>query len=111
MGNRRQALLLIIEKLGDVTMAIEFAKDQNDPDLWEEFMNYSVDKPEFIEGLVMNVGCDVDLSGLIERIPDNLQVPNLKKGLVKMFGEYHNMVCNAAILLLLSVVPISGRCN
>ena len=45
MGDRRDALLLILEKLGDLAMAIEFARDQNDAGLWEELLDYARDKP------------------------------------------------------------------
>lgn len=45
MGNNRQALMLIIERLGDVKRAIDFAKDQADEDLWEDLLTYSENKP------------------------------------------------------------------
>lgn len=45
MGNNKAALMLIIERLGDVSRAIEFAKEQNDADLWEDLLRYSEDKP------------------------------------------------------------------
>ncbi|KAG8920361.1 Vacuolar protein sorting-associated protein 41, partial [Tulasnella sp. 408] len=38
MGNNKKALHLIIEKLGDVNRAIDFAKEQNDDDLWEDLL-------------------------------------------------------------------------
>ena len=45
MGNNKEALSLIIEKLRDVNQAIEFAKEQNDEELWEDLIEYSMDKP------------------------------------------------------------------
>jgi hypothetical protein len=64
MGNNRQALTLIIERLGDVhrvsafimtsclgiqflihVQAIEFAKEQGDDDLWEDLLRYSETRP------------------------------------------------------------------
>lgn len=45
MGNNKQALMLIIERLGDVQRAIEFAKEQKDEDLWEDLLNYSESRP------------------------------------------------------------------
>ena len=61
MGNNKQALTLIIERLGDVQrvgsldlviiallitiQAIEFAKEQNDDDLWEDLLRYSETRP------------------------------------------------------------------
>lgn len=67
MGDNKRALNLIIERLGDVQrvcalsfipsptrhspicgclfQAIEFAKEQNDHDLWEDLLKYSETKP------------------------------------------------------------------
>lgn len=45
MGNAKEALMLIINRLGDVQRAIEFAREQDDEDLWEDLLRYSEDKP------------------------------------------------------------------
>jgi hypothetical protein len=45
MGNLIQALKMIMEGLGDVSHAIEFCKEQNDEELWENLITYSMDKP------------------------------------------------------------------
>ncbi|KAG6842656.1 hypothetical protein H0H93_003948, partial [Arthromyces matolae] len=45
MGNNKKALMLIIERLGDVQRAIEFAKEQSDDDLWEDLLKYSETRP------------------------------------------------------------------
>lgn len=36
---------MIMEELGDVDKAIEFAKEQDDVELWEDLISYSIDKP------------------------------------------------------------------
>jgi hypothetical protein len=45
MGSNKQALTLIIERLGDVNRAIDFAKEQSDDDLWEDLLKYSETRP------------------------------------------------------------------
>lgn len=65
MGNNKKALYLIIDRLGDVSrvrdtplstfswvlsltilfQAIDFAKEQNDDDLWEDLLRYSETRP------------------------------------------------------------------
>ncbi len=45
MGNSKQALQLITNELRDVDKAIEFCKEQDDSELWEDLINYSMDKP------------------------------------------------------------------
>ena len=45
MGNTKQALSLITNELRDVDKAIEFCKEHDDSELWEDLINYSMDKP------------------------------------------------------------------
>jgi len=45
MGNVKQALELITTRLKDVNQAIEFCKEQNEPELWDDLISYSINKP------------------------------------------------------------------
>ena len=45
MGNTKQALHLIVNELRDVTQAIDFCKEHGDEELWEDLIDYSLDKP------------------------------------------------------------------
>ncbi|CAG8681179.1 15096_t:CDS:10 [Gigaspora margarita] len=90
MGNNKQALMLIIERLGDVQRAIDFAKEQADDDLWEDLLKYSLDKPRFITGLLDNLGnIDIDPKQLIKRIPDGLKIDGLKQALIKVLQDFN----------------------
>ncbi|KAI8088964.1 uncharacterized protein BX664DRAFT_263200 [Halteromyces radiatus] len=89
MGNNKKALMLIINRLGDVQRAIDFAKEQKDDDLWEDLLTYSMDKPLFIRGLLENVGTDIEPLRLIKRIPDELEIPGLKEALLKILQDYN----------------------
>ncbi|KAI8852801.1 hypothetical protein BC829DRAFT_360401 [Chytridium lagenaria] len=88
MGNNRRALALVIERLGDVKQAIDFAKEQNDEGLWEDLLLYSMDKPPFIIGLLENLGAYIEPVNLIRRIPDGLEIPGLRDALVKVLTDY-----------------------
>ncbi|KAJ3412220.1 Vacuolar protein sorting-associated protein 41 [Chytridiales sp. JEL 0842] len=88
MGNNRKALALVIERLGDVKRAIEFAKEQNDDELWEDLLMYSMDKPAFIVGLLENLGSYIDPIKLIQRIPNGLTIPGLRNALIKVMTDY-----------------------
>lgn len=48
MGNCRRALQMIMEELQNVDKAIEFAKEQDDAELWEDLISYSIDKPRIL---------------------------------------------------------------
>jgi len=88
MGNTNYALILIIEKLKDVKMAIDFVEEHKDPQLWEELITRSLENPEFLADLLEHAGSHyVDLSALMKRIPNDLQIPDLKKKLVKIFSD------------------------
>ncbi|KAF9498914.1 vacuolar assembling protein VPS41 [Pleurotus eryngii] len=89
MGNNKQALTLIIERLGDVNRAIDFAKEQADDDLWEDLLKYSETRPTFIRGLLENVGAEIDPIRLIRRIKNGLEIPGLKDALIKILHDFH----------------------
>lgn len=52
IGENKQALNLVINKLDDPQMAIEFAKRLNDKDTWNSLINQSLDKPKFLKILI-----------------------------------------------------------
>uniref|UniRef100_A0A7N6AL36 Vacuolar protein sorting-associated protein 41 homolog n=1 Tax=Anabas testudineus TaxID=64144 RepID=A0A7N6AL36_ANATE len=89
MGNCRRALQMIMEELEDVGKAIEFAKEQDDAELWEDLISYSIDKPPFITGLLNNIGTHVDPILLINRIKEGMEIPNLRDSLVKILQDYN----------------------
>ncbi|XP_065186438.1 vacuolar protein sorting-associated protein 41 homolog [Sycon ciliatum] len=89
MGNHKQALSLIIEKMHDVDKAIEFSKEQNDEELWEDLIKYSIDKPDFITGLLRNIGTHIDPTRVIKRIPKGMEIPQLRDSLVKIMHDFN----------------------
>ncbi|XP_069469381.1 vacuolar protein sorting-associated protein 41 homolog isoform X2 [Ambystoma mexicanum] len=89
MGNSRRALKMIMEELHNVDKAIEFAKEQDDSELWDDLISYSIDKPPFITGLLNNIGTHVDPILLIRRIKEGMEIPNLRDSLVKILQDYN----------------------
>jgi hypothetical protein len=87
-GQNQRALYLIIDRLRDVSQAISFAKEQDDPDLWEDLLRYSMDKPRFIRGLLEEVGTSVNPIQLVRRIPEGLEIPGLREGLKHIMKEH-----------------------
>ncbi|KAK5173157.1 Vacuolar protein sorting-associated protein 41 [Saxophila tyrrhenica] len=85
-GQTKRALFLIIGELGDVKQAIAFAKEN--PDLWDDLLDYSMNKPAFIKGLLEEVGTAIDPINLIRRIPEGLEIEGLKQGVQRMMREY-----------------------
>ncbi|CAC5393534.1 VPS41 [Mytilus coruscus] len=89
MGNVKQALKLITEKLQDVNKAIEFCKDHNEPELWEDLIQSSLDKPFFIKVLLHNIGTHVDPIILIDKIQEGMEIEGLRDSLVKILQDYY----------------------
>lgn len=89
VGDNKRALNLIIERLNDVSRAIDFAKEQNDDDLWEDLLRYSENRPAFIRGLLENVGAEIDPIRLIRRIKDGLEIPGLRPALIKILHDFN----------------------
>ncbi|KAK1760294.1 putative vacuolar assembly protein [Echria macrotheca] len=87
-GQMKRALYLIIDRLGDVSRAISFAKEQDDPDLWEDLLKYSMDKPRFIRGLLEEVGTAINPITLVRRIPEGLEIEGLREGLKHIMKEH-----------------------
>jgi len=87
-GRTAQALRLIIDSLNDVSQAIAFAKEQNDASLWDDLLDYSMNKPRFIRGLLEEVGTSINPLKLVKRIPLGLEIEGLRAGLGRMLREY-----------------------
>lgn len=85
-GQTKKALFLIIEDLGDVSQAISFTKEN--PDLWDDLLDYSMDKPKFIRALLEEVGTSINPITLVQRIPEGLEIEGLREGIGKMIREY-----------------------
>lgn len=88
MGQTKRALNLILSDLKDVSQAISFAKSQDDPDLWEDLLDYSMDKPKFIHGLLVEAGTSIDPIKLVRRIPSGLEIEGLRDGLTRLIREH-----------------------
>lgn len=101
IGNTQEALSLLM-KIGDIEKAINFCKEHDDQDLWEDLINYSLKEPEFITILLQRIAAFVDPRMLVQRIESGIEVPGLKASLVKMLQDYNLQVsvqegCNAII--------------
>lgn len=87
-GQIKKALQIVLHAIKDVNQAIEFCKRHNDKDLWEDLIKYSVNKPDYIIGLLNNIGTHVDPVDLINRIPNGVAIRGLRDALVKILSDY-----------------------
>lgn len=64
MGNTREALSIIIHNLKNIQMAIEFCKENDDADLWNDLINQSLDQPQIMTKLLDGIAGKWSLSTL-----------------------------------------------
>jgi hypothetical protein len=89
MGNTKQGLQLLIDKMEDVKVAIEFVEEQHDAELWEDLIDMSMKNPKFVSGLLEHIGAYVDPIRLVKRIPSGMQIVGLRDRLVKIISDYN----------------------
>ncbi|QHN98588.1 uncharacterized protein DS421_13g390830 [Arachis hypogaea] len=88
MGNSKQALAVIINKLGDIKEAVEFVTMQNDDELWEELIKQCIDKPEMVGMLLEHTVGNLDPLYIVNKVPNGLEIPRLRDRLVKIITDY-----------------------
>ncbi|XP_015111621.1 vacuolar protein sorting-associated protein 41 homolog [Diachasma alloeum] len=92
IGNTSEALALMTRELGDMEAAIEFCQEHDDEELWNDLINYSLNKSENITFLLQKIGTYVDPRLMVQRIEPSMQIPGLKKALIKMMCDYNLQV-------------------
>lgn len=92
MGHTREALELITTELADIHHAVDFCKEYDDPDLWNDLIEYSIDKPLFVNVLLHSIGTHVDPHILIRRIEKGKEIPGLRNSLSAIMQDYHLQV-------------------
>ncbi|XP_059645373.1 vacuolar protein sorting-associated protein 41 homolog [Cornus florida] len=88
MGNSKQALSVIINKLGNIEEAIEFVGMQHDDELWEELINECIHKPEMVGVLLEHTVGNLDPLYIVNIVPNGLEIPRLRDRLVKIITDY-----------------------
>eukprot|EP01132_Coremiostelium_polycephalum_P009654 gene9654-11836_t len=89
VGNSKEALNLILDKLGNIKDAVEFVEQQKDDELWEYLINKSMNNSVYISELLENIGSNVDPIKLIRLIPEKMEILNLRNRLVKILSDYN----------------------
>ncbi|KAF5195560.1 Vacuolar protein sorting-associated protein 41-like protein, partial [Thalictrum thalictroides] len=88
MGNSKQALAVIINKLEDIEEAIDFVSMQHDDDLWEELIKQCLNKAEMVGVLLEHTVGNLDLLYIVNMVPNGLRIPRLRDRLVKIITDY-----------------------
>lgn len=84
MGDNKEKLNLVVNKLFDIHQAIEICRSQNESYLWHYLVDLSIDKPEFLMVLLQRMGTYTDPTILIHKIQRNTFIPDLKNTIADM---------------------------
>ena len=95
MGNTKEALEIILRKIKNIRMAIDFCSEHDDIELWEYLINESIEKPEIITLLMDGLSTySLDPLIIINRLQAGQEIPELKSALIKMLTGYSLQVNN-----------------
>ncbi|XP_027340722.1 vacuolar protein sorting-associated protein 41 homolog isoform X3 [Abrus precatorius] len=78
MGNSKQALSVIINKLGDIEEAVDFVTMQHDDELWEELIKQCLHKPEMVGILLEHTVGNLDPLYIVNKVPNGMEIPRLQ---------------------------------
>ncbi|KAJ3433218.1 vacuolar protein sorting-associated protein 41 [Anaeramoeba flamelloides] len=85
MGNASQSLSFQLQKIGNVKNAINYVKSKNDPTLWEELINHCLNNNAFFAVLLEEFPkTNLDFLEILEKIPSNMKIENLKTKIRKI---------------------------
>lgn len=93
-GQSKKALRLIIEEQHDIRAAMAYVQRSGDETLWNDLLDYSFTRAEFIKILLEEIAIDGGDEGaglnaldVVKRIPDGLEIEGLKDALVRLMHE------------------------
>uniref|UniRef100_A0A1B0CTY4 Putative vacuolar assembly/sorting protein vps41 n=1 Tax=Lutzomyia longipalpis TaxID=7200 RepID=A0A1B0CTY4_LUTLO len=90
MGNTREALSILLHKLENVQLGIEFCKDNDDMDLWHDLINESLDKPHVMTKLLDGI------AGYIN--PDLLKLYKTQQKAIHISNDFQCGLCRRSVL-------------
>ena len=116
-GQSRAALRTIVTRLDDVGAAVAFVREegQGDPELWAELLESGMERPEFVRGLLEEVGTSLpggSETELVKRIPEGLEIEGLKEALgcyLRAFEIQADISKGVARVLRSEVAEVMGR--
>ncbi|KAH3663328.1 hypothetical protein OGAPHI_005318 [Ogataea philodendri] len=87
VGENKKALKLIVDELKDPERAIKFVSESDDRELWDFLLDYSMDRPAFVQTLVIAASDLVDPIPVISRIPNQVEITGLHDALLQICGN------------------------
>ncbi|GMM55351.1 Vps41 protein [Maudiozyma humilis] len=88
IGETKKALSIIVNKLNDPSLAIDYIKSWGDVDLWDFLIEYTVDKPNFVDKLLNSYSYLGDkYANVVAGLNDNLRVEEVSSSIIHTLQE------------------------
>eukprot|EP00099_Drosophila_melanogaster_P001033 NP_001036415.2 light, isoform F [Drosophila melanogaster] len=84
-----EALNIIIHRIRDIEMAIEFCKEHDDSDLWNALINEFSKHPEIVTKVLDGIVDYFSPAVVVGKIKMGQNIPNLRQSLIKMLRHYN----------------------
>ncbi|KAG6614591.1 Vacuolar protein sorting-associated protein 41 [Phytophthora cinnamomi] len=110
MGQHKKALDLILTQRGDINQAIQFVQN-HDEGLWDYLIDLSLTSKDNVEELLKFASQHkIDPIKLIRKIPDDMEIENLKQKLIAIITNYRvqQNLCIGSRKVELLRAPSSG---
>ena len=88
MGNKKEALSILLREIGDVYQAIEFV-GTHDTQLWSDLVDYSLQHNEFLANLLDFIGvCNINPINLLAQIPKKSIISFLRQRIQRIMRQF-----------------------
>ncbi|XP_017086409.1 vacuolar protein sorting-associated protein 41 homolog isoform X1 [Drosophila eugracilis] len=84
-----EALNIIIHRINDIEMAIDFCKEHDDNDLWNLLINESTKHSEILTKVLDGIVDYMNPMAIVSKIKMGQRIPNLRESIIKMLWHYN----------------------
>ncbi|CCD65714.1 Vacuolar protein sorting-associated protein 41 homolog [Caenorhabditis elegans] len=89
-GNHYDAVKMMVREYRNMEKVIDYCKDQNDPDLWIHLLGVVAEFPAHFSQLIIEASNCLDPLLIMDKLPDDSDIPNLSEALDKLLVDYTN---------------------
>ncbi|EFO82735.1 CRE-VPS-41 protein [Caenorhabditis remanei] len=89
-GNHFDAVKMMVREYKNIEKVIAYCKDQNDPDLWVHLLGVVAEFPAHFSQLIIEASNCLDPLLIMDKLPDDADIPNLSEALEKLLMDYTN---------------------
>lgn len=79
---------------------IERHEDSQQPELWNDLVDYSIKNPSYLSGLLDYLGiCNLNAANVVSSIPNSVSIPDLRQKIARIVRQYQFQVISLYFVL------------